>query len=217
VFLFDEPLSNLDAKLRVQTRIELKKLHERLATTAIYVTHDQVEAMTMGDRIVVMKDGFIQQVGSPLELYNAPANMFVAGFLGSPAMNFFQAELTGSGDALSLATEHFSIDLQPDQIQQVRGHRDKQVTVGIRPEDFSEAGEHQPGRTIQTFIEVIEPIGSETYIDVDAGSCSLIARVGRKTRVRPHQNFILEPIVDNLHLFDLQTEEAILRKELSAA
>src|SRR5210317_192313 len=117
VFLFDEPLSNLDAKLRVQTRLELKKLHERLATTAVYVTNDQIEAMTMGDRIVVMHDGFIQQVGSPLELYDRPTNKFVAGFIGSPAMNLFEAELNGdgSGAEVSLQAGNFTLDLPPEK------------------------------------------------------------------------------------------------------
>ena len=209
VFLFDEPLSNLDAKLRVQTRVELKKLHERLATTIVYVTHDQVEAMTMGDRIVVMKDGLIQQVGSPLELYNAPANMFVAGFIGSPAMNFFEAELVRSGDLLSLQTEGFSIDLPSEKAAVLKGYPEEKVIVGIRPEDLLEAKEHVVGKTIETTVEVVEPIGSEMYLNVSAGECALTASVDRKTRVKPHQDFILEPSLDYLHLFDIRSENAL--------
>jgi multiple sugar transport system ATP-binding protein len=209
VFLFDEPLSNLDAKLRVQTRVELKKLHERLATTIVYVTHDQVEAMTMGDRIVVMKDGLIQQVGSPLELYNAPTNMFVAGFIGSPAMNFFEAELVRSGDLLSLQTDSFSIDLPSEKTAVLKGYPEKKVIAGIRPEDFLRAEKHVPGRTIQSTVEVVEPIGSEIYLNVSAGECALTASVDRKIHVKPHQSFILKPALDYLHLFDIRNENAL--------
>jgi len=206
VFLFDEPLSNLDAKLRVQTRVELKKLHERLATTIVYVTHDQVEAMTMGDRIVVMKDGLIQQVGSPLELYNAPTNIFVAGFIGSPSMNFFEAELARSGNALSLQTEGFSIDLPSEKAAVLKGYPEKKVIVGIRPEDFLKAEKHVPGKTIQSTVEVVEPIGSEIYLNVSAGECALTASVDRKIHVKPHQ---LKPALDYLHLFDIRNENAL--------
>ncbi len=209
VFLFDEPLSNLDAKLRVQTRVELKKLHERLATTAVYVTHDQVEAMTMGDRIVVMKDGLIQQVGGPLELYSSPANRFVAGFLGSPAMNFFEATLTGTGDALSLQTDTFKIDLSPEKALLVKGYREKKVIVGIRPEDLVMTTGHVPGRTIQTHVEVVEPIGSETYVFGNAGAVSLVAGIGRNTAVKAHDNIALEPAIQYLHLFDVRTEHTL--------
>jgi multiple sugar transport system ATP-binding protein len=209
VFLFDEPLSNLDAKLRVQTRVELKKLHERLATTIVYVTHDQVEAMTMGDRIVVMKDGIIQQVGSPLELYNAPTNKFVAGFIGSPAMNFFEAELIRSGDLLSLQTDSFRIDLPPEKTAVIREYSEKKVIVGIRPEDLLETKEHVSGKTIQTTVDVIEPIGSEIYLNVSAGEYSLTASIDRKSRVKPHQDFVLEPSLDYLHLFDIRNENAL--------
>src|SRR5213592_2465357 len=144
VFLFDEPLSNLDAKLRVQMRVELKKLHLRLGTTAIYVTHDQVEAMTLGDRVVVMKDGWVQQVGEPLELYNDPANRFVAGFLGSPAMNF--AAVTVSEANGSLIAENAGLRIKlPDEIaQRLRGQKSRDVTLGIRPEDLTAATSADP-------------------------------------------------------------------------
>ena len=214
VFLFDEPLSNLDAKLRVQTRVELKKLHERLATTAVYVTHDQVEAMTMGDRIVVMKDGLIQQVGGPLELYNTPANRFVAGFLGSPAMNFFEAELTGSGDSLFLQTGSFKIDLPLEKINVMNGYGEKKVIVGIRPEDLVMIEDDVSGKAIQFTVDVVEPIGSETYVVGNAGDIPLIAGVGRKTSVEAHQNISMEPINENLHLFDIKNDKAILSHNL---
>jgi len=212
VFLFDEPLSNLDAKLRVQTRLELKKLHERLATTAVYVTHDQIEAMTMGDRIVVMHAGLIQQIGSPLELYDHPANKFVAGFIGSPAMNLFEAELNGSGDGVSLKTGDFRLDLPSDKISHIQDYNEKKVIVGIRPEDFKLADEHSPGKTIPATVEVVEPIGNETYVNVDAGNVMLTAAVGRRAKIKPHISLNLVPIFDNIHLFDIRSEKSILIK-----
>jgi len=209
VFLFDEPLSNLDAKLRVQTRIELKKLHERLATTAVYVTHDQIEAMTMGDRIVVMRDGLIQQIGSPLELYDTPANKFVAGFIGSPAMNFFDADLISAGDAISLQSGEVRIDLPAEISQQLAGYTHKQIAVGIRPEDLTVAADHAPGQTIQSTVEVVEPVGNETYVALNAGKFTLIAAVGRKTQIKTHSNLVIEPSMENLHLFDFESGKAI--------
>src|SRR5688572_18000186 len=140
VFLFDEPLSNLDAKLRVQMRVELKKLHLRLGTTAIYVTHDQVEAMTLGDRVVVMKDGVVQQVGEPLELYNTPANRFVAGFIGSPAMNFADVTLSGSNGKLWAEAPGLKIGLPEPLAGRFKGGNGHEVTLGVRPEDLTVAG-----------------------------------------------------------------------------
>ncbi len=209
VFLFDEPLSNLDAKLRVQTRLELKKLHERLATTAVYVTHDQVEAMTMGDRIVVMKDGLIQQVGSPLELYDEPANRFVGGFIGSPAMNFFEAKINGAAETVCLQAGDVRIDLPSEKSKQLADYKEKSVIVGIRPEDLKPTPEHVDGKTIQGTVEVVEPIGNETYVDLNAGNFNLIAAVGRKSRIRPHSNLALNLTMENLHLFNPQNEKAI--------
>src|SRR2546421_10886763 len=141
VFLFDEPLSNLDAKLRVQMRVELKKLHLRLGTTAIYVTHDQVEAMTLGDRVVVMKDGVVQQVGEPLELYNTPANKFVAGFIGSPAMNFANVTVTEANGSLLAENSGLRIKLPAETAQRLRGHVGREITLGVRPEDLTVAGD----------------------------------------------------------------------------
>ena len=209
VFLFDEPLSNLDAKLRVQTRLELKKLHERLATTAVYVTHDQVEAMTMGDRIVVMKDGLIQQVGSPLELYETPANKFVGGFIGSPAMNFFEAKIQRAGDAVSLAAGDTRLDLTEELTRLLDSYKEETVFVGIRPEDLKPVDEHAPGKTMASVIEVVEPIGNETYVNVNAGSFTLIAAVGRRTLVRAHSPIILAPAMARIHLFDINTKKVL--------
>ena len=209
VFLFDEPLSNLDAKLRVQMRVELKKLHSRLATTAVYVTHDQVEAMTMGDRIVVMKDGLIQQVGTPLELYNRPANTFVAGFLGSPSMNFFEAELVREGMAIALRAGDVRLDLPPEKAALLNGYSHDRVIVGIRPEDLQPVSQHLPGRTIQATVEVVEPIGNETYVDVDAAGVPLVAGAGRHSTIRPKDTVVLKPIPEKIHLFDPRDQRAI--------
>src|SRR5437588_5004637 len=136
VFLFDEPLSNLDAKLRVQMRVELKRLHDRLETTAIYVTHDQVEAMTLGDRVVVMKGGWIQQVGEPLELYNTPVNRFVAGFIGSPSMNFADGVVNEEGGALTVSNPGLRIPVSPARAERLRPYKGQSVTIGVRPEDL---------------------------------------------------------------------------------
>src|SRR5262249_53132728 len=136
VFLFDEPLSNLDAKLRVQMRVELKKLHERLGTTAIYVTHDQVEAMTLGDRVVVMRDGWVQQVGDPMTLYNEPANRFVAGFIGSPAMNFANVRVAGQNGSLWAESEDLRIKVPAPIAQRLGRYAGQQATLGVRPEDL---------------------------------------------------------------------------------
>src|SRR6266566_2728806 len=136
VFLFDEPLSNLDAKLRVQMRVELKRLHERLETTAIYVTHDQVEAMTLGSRVVVMKDGWVQQVGEPLEIYSKPQNRFVAGFIGSPSMNFIPVMLTDGGGSLFAEASGIKIKVPPQKAQSLMPYKGQSVTLGVRPEDL---------------------------------------------------------------------------------
>src|SRR5580698_5856205 len=161
VFLFDEPLSNLDAKLRVQMRVELKKLHERLGTTAIYVTHDQVEAMTLGDRVVVMKDGLVQQVGDPMELYNEPANRFVAGFIGSPAMNFADVRITGESGAVWAEAEGMRVKVPAPLQARLAPYTGKPATFGIRPEDLHIAGAGDPAElTFDAAVEVVERLGS---------------------------------------------------------
>jgi multiple sugar transport system ATP-binding protein len=210
VFLFDEPLSNLDAKLRVQMRVELKKLHERLQTTIIYVTHDQVEAMTMGDRIVVMKDGLKQQVGPPLELYFKPANKFVAGFIGSPAMNFFEGDLLSEGGEFYFQAPGMRLRVPKDKAEQLRNYNKKRVIFGIRPEDLPEAACALPGETIEAVVEVMEPLGSEVYLNVTVGERSLIARAEPTTKARPHAAICLQPSPENMRFFDIETEKALL-------
>jgi multiple sugar transport system ATP-binding protein len=181
VFLFDEPLSNLDAKLRVQMRVELKKLHERLGTTAIYVTHDQVEAMTLGDRVVVMRDGRVQQVGDPMVLYNQPANRFVAGFIGSPAMNFA---------AVRIAAENGSLWAESDDLR---------ITGAGDSADLS----------FNVAIEVIERLGSEILLDVAAGSTTMVASVDPTVTAKVHESLRLAINPERMHFFDNQTEAAI--------
>ena len=171
-FLFDEPLSNLDAKMRVQMRAEISKLHKRLKSTMIYVTHDQIEAMTMGDRIVVMKDGWIQQVATPLNIYTRPANQFVAGFIGSPPMNFFEGTVADGGAAFDEGT--FRLPLGKEQSAALKGLAGKKVTMGIRPEDIREAG---AGEGVEATVEVVEMMGSEVYLYATTGKSSFTARV----------------------------------------
>jgi multiple sugar transport system ATP-binding protein len=210
VFLFDEPLSNLDAKLRVQMRVELKKLHERLAVTSIYVTHDQVEAMTLGDRVVVMKDGVVQQVGEPLELYNTPANRFVAGFIGSPAMNFADVTLSGGNGKLWAEAPGLKIGLPESLSSRFNGGSGAKATMGIRPEDLHVAGPADPAELcFEAEVEVIEQLGSEILLDTRAGNSTFVASVDPLLRTKVHERLKLAINPNRLHLFDAVTEAAI--------
>jgi multiple sugar transport system ATP-binding protein len=210
VFLFDEPLSNLDAKLRVQMRVELKRLHDRLETTAIYVTHDQVEAMTLGDRVVVMKDGWVQQVGEPLELYGKPANRFVAGFIGSPAMNFADVTIAESNGAVWAESPGLRVKVGAERSERLRGYKGQHVTLGVRPEDLQPAtGADATERCFDAVVEVVEPLGSEILLDIKAGAASMVARVDPTVRVKVHEPIRLSLEPDRLHFFDLKTELAI--------
>jgi multiple sugar transport system ATP-binding protein len=210
VFLFDEPLSNLDAKLRVQMRVELKKLHSRLNTTAIYVTHDQVEAMTLGDRVVVMKGGLVQQVGEPLELYNAPVNRFVAGFLGSPAMNFAPVRLSNGIDGLRADNPGFGIDVPAEVRPRLQAYAGREVIMGIRPEDLQVAnGSHPPGLCFDAMVEVVERLGAEILLDLQVGEQTMVAAVEPSIRAKRGDKlrFALSP--ERLHFFDTNSEAAI--------
>ena len=210
VFLFDEPLSNLDAKLRVQMRVELKKLHLRLGTTAIYVTHDQVEAMTLGDRVVVMKDGWVQQVGEPLELYNTPANKFVAGFIGSPAMNFANVTVTEANGSVVAESKGLRIKLPDEIAQRVRAHSSRDVTLGIRPEDLTVAGASDSSDLcFDAAVEVVEQLGSEIILDTKVGDAMMVASVEPTTKVKLHDTLRLAMRPSRLHVFDQKTEAAI--------
>jgi multiple sugar transport system ATP-binding protein len=210
VFLFDEPLSNLDAKLRVQMRVELKKLHQRLGTTAVYVTHDQVEAMTLGDRVVVMKDGWVQQVGEPLELYNQPANKFVAGFIGSPAMNFSTVTVTERDGRLAAVNGGMDIEVPSHLVDRLKPHTNQQLTLGIRPEDLRVANGSDPaGLTFDTKVEVIEQLGSEILLDVRVGDGTMVAAVDPTTRTKMQETLRLAMNPARLHFFDTKTEAAV--------
>jgi multiple sugar transport system ATP-binding protein len=212
VFLFDEPLSNLDAKLRVQTRAEISKLHFRLGTTFIYVTHDQVEAMTMATRIVVMRDGTIQQVGAPQELYDRPQNLFVAGFIGSPAMNFFDATVVSEGNTLGMDAGPFKLPVPKEKLQTLRPYVGKKVVLGIRPENINARSFMPPGINaafLQAEIEVTELMGNEIILFLVAGERQFQARVDPRTEARPGQKIDIALDVDRLHMFDPETEQAI--------
>jgi multiple sugar transport system ATP-binding protein len=211
VFLFDEPLSNLDAKLRVQMRTEIAKLHQNLQATMIYVTHDQVEAMTMGNRIVVMKDGFIQQVSDPLTLYDKPVNKFVAGFIGSPPMNFIDVELVRDGGNHFVKTSAFKLKLTDAQASKVSAYENKKVTFGFRPEDLIDESisKDKAGRLIKARVEVIEPLGSEIFLYLSAGGDNFVARVPHqyRTALGAEVGFVAD--MDKSHVFDIETELAV--------
>src|SRR4051812_29837773 len=210
VFLFDEPLSNLDAALRVQMRVELKRLHDRLETTAIYVTHDQVEAMTLGDRVVVMKDGLVQQEGAPLELYDQPANRFVAGFIGSPAMNFVTTALTSSGGALWAEAPGMRIRVPPAKQQALERFTGQRVLLGVRPEALRPAnGADAADYSFDSVVEVVEPLGSEILLNVRVGDSPLVARVEPSTRLAAHERVRLAFDPARLHFFDTANEASI--------
>ena len=208
VFLFDEPLSNLDAKLRVQMRVELKRLHERLETTAIYVTHDQVEAMTLGTRVVVMKDGRVQQIGEPLELYGRPSNKFVAGFIGSPAMNFVEVAISGSGEALWAEAAGLRIRVPQEMSTRVRSQSGQRLTLGVRPEAVRIAN-GVDDYSFATAVDVLEPLGNEILLNFRAGGVPMVARVDPGVRVKAHDNIRLALDPERLHFFDAKTETAI--------
>src|SRR5713101_3739420 len=203
VFLFDEPLSNLDAKLRVQMRVELKRLHERLETTAIYVTHDQVEAMTLGDRVVVMKDGWIQQVGEPLELYGKPANRFVAGFIGSPSMNFIPAATTETNGALYAEANGIRIKIPAARAANLKALKGQMVTLGVRPEDLRVGSTSDSSDlSFEAVVEVVEPLGAEILLDTKAANQQIVARVEPTVKTKPHEKIRLTFVPDRIHFFD---------------
>ena len=213
VFLMDEPLSNLDAKLRVQMRTEIAKLHQRLGTTIIYVTHDQTEAMTLGTRIVVMKDGVVQQVDTPQNLYDKPQNLFVAGFMGSPQMNFLDAEVAIKGDEAFLKIDNKEIQLPPAKAKKlIDGKYDgKTVTFGIRPEDVddSEMVVNTSKAVFESTINVYELLGAEVYLYFDLAGFPVTARVDSRTTARPGDKVKFAFDVEKIHIFDKETEKVI--------
>lgn len=209
VFLFDEPLSNLDAKLRVQMRTEISKLHSKLETTMIYVTHDQVEAMTMGDRIVVMKDGFINQIDSPLNLYGKPVNKFVAGFIGSPAMNFMSGKIEDS-DGLFFNEGKVKLAIPDSFNDRLANYKGKEIYMGIRPEDLYEAGSKIKHKAeARAIVEVVEPMGNEIFVYLNTGLNAMVARIN--TRVEPTVGQEIDFLFDmsKASFFDKDTEKTL--------
>ncbi len=214
LFLMDEPLSNLDAKLRVQMRAEISKLHHALQSTIIYVTHDQTEAMTMGDRIVVMNNGYSQQIDSPQVVYEKPHNLFVAGFMGSPQMNFQEVVLKKDAEAICITFGPHTIKLPGNLAEEIEnlGYLGKSVMMGIRPEDIQEElvlGEALQDSVMEARVEVVERLGSETLLHVRAGETKWIARVGPGTTARAGDRIPLILNVNKIHLFDKETEKNI--------
>jgi len=214
VFLFDEPLSNLDARMRVSTRTDISKLHARLGATMIYVTHDQAEAMTMGDRICVLKDGRIQQVAAPLDLYNRPDNLFVAGFIGSPPMNFFNGAVQKAGDSLCFVAggatgASLRISLNADMARRVSSHIGKPIVLGIRPEDVSttSATPFPPQWNAEARVDVAEHMGSETLLYLTTGDTAFIARMRPTEHYSSGQKLTVTFDPDKIHFFDAVTEQ----------
>lgn len=213
VFLFDEPLSNLDAKLRVQMRAEIIKLHKKLETTIIYVTHDQTEAMTMGDKIVVMKDGLIQQIDSPINVYNHPNNKFVAGFIGSPAINFFDGNITRQDSHLHFDFGTFSMKIPDTYDESIKDYEDKEIIMGVRPEDIYHkkysSNAEIPG-DMEAMVEVVEPLGSEYVVNFETGDTIFTGRLEPKEE--PKMGEVMELVFDikKVHFFDKGSEETIV-------
>ncbi|GAB4526673.1 MAG: hypothetical protein OHK0046_43730 [Anaerolineae bacterium] len=209
VFLMDEPLSNLDAKLRVEARSFISKLHQRLETTFIYVTHDQVEAMTMGTRICVLNFGQLQQLDTPFNLYHNPTNVFVAGFIGSPSMNFFDADLRQGDSGLTVDTGVFQLNIPASRAEPYRSHIGRKVVLGIRPEDIHDAEYQPPGiipSNIEAQVDVIEQMGNEMILYMTNGGKNFIARVDPRTKARIGNTMGMVVNMDNMHLFDSETE-----------
>ena len=214
VFLMDEPLSNLDAKLRVQMRIEISKLHENLGATIIYVTHDQTEAMTLGTRIVVMKDGVVQQVDTPQALYNTPCNLFVAGFIGSPQMNFMDAKCTIKGNDVTLTVGKHVLKVPASKKQALidGGYDGKTVVLGIRPEDVHDSQafiSNSPDSVIKSTIKVYELLGAEVFLYFDLEGTQMTARVNPRTTLRTGDKAVFALDMEKIHVFDKETELTI--------
>ncbi len=213
VFLFDEPLSNLDAKLRVQMRAEISNLHNRLQATMIYVTHDQVEAMTMADKIVVLKTGVIQQIGSPLDLYNNPVNRFVAGFIGSPPMNFMVVTIKDEGGKLIADEGDNQMEISGGQVELMRPYAGKETILGVRPEDLIYQEKGGTSKSFKSNITVIEPLGAEIHLYIDTGKHSLIARVPPRYEFHVGDEAHFEADMSKVIFFDMETEKAIVSSD----
>ena len=216
VFLFDEPLSNLDAKLRTQMRLEIKRLRHRVPTTSVFVTHDQVEAMTLGDRVVIMRDGRIQQAGTPLEVYGRPANKFVAGFIGAPSMNFIPVMLREEDGTMFAVAASIHLRLASAHQQVLRAWRDKPVILGVRPEHLA-LGDEMPGGSVAVRVEVTEQLGSEIVLEANLGDLTLtVARVDPAATLQRDEVVHLRVDAGKLHFFDPVDEQSILERAIAS-
>lgn len=230
VFLFDEPLSNLDAKLRGHMRAELAALHHRLGTTMIYVTHDQIEAMTLGDVIIIMKDGLIQQVGSPLDLYDRPKNRFVAGFIGSPPMNLFEMDVIVKDKKISLQNDFSQLELSGDRFSKLYAYSGKKVSVGIRPENLTKSTKKNPNNYLTGTVAVVENLGAETYVYVpheggkkkaemleegDETEEFYVIKLQRNVQIEKDEKAVFELNLDKLHIFDIDSEDSLVESKES--
>jgi multiple sugar transport system ATP-binding protein len=216
VFLFDEPLSNLDAKLRGQMRAELSKLHDQLNTTIIYVTHDQVEAMTMGTKIVIMNEGVVHQVGSPMEIYDYPVNKFVAGFIGNPGMNFMSAKIVSKESKLYVDASAFKLLIPAEKESFLQSKTNQEVILGIRPEHIQDATFSDKTSITDSFravVEVVETLGSEIQLDVVSGEHDLIARVDPRTKAARHQEIDLAVNMEKIHIFEKESPNSRTKTE----
>jgi len=213
VFLFDEPLSNLDAKLRVAMRGEIVKLHHTLGTTMIYVTHDQVEAMTMADRIIVMKDGVIHQIDTPLKVYNHPANLFVAGFIGSPAINLVNGKIISQANALAFDGGDFVLSLTPNQQELLKGYLNRKIIMGIRPEDMYDArfdSMAEAPSEFQALVDLVEPLGNEYHVSLATKGNQFTARFDPKELPRMGETLAITVDMSRAHFFDPESEASLL-------
>ncbi len=212
VFLMDEPLSNLDAKLRVQTRTQIASLQRRLGVTTVYVTHDQTEALTMGDRIAVLKDGLLQQVGTPRDLYEAPKNVFVAGFIGSPAMNLFPVAVTESGVS-------FGTHLVPVEREVLAKTTASELTIGVRPEDIEVSP--ADGKGLSVVVDLVEELGADGYLyghsEINGKRTDIVARVDGRNHPNAGDTVVLAPVLDHVHLFDVESGERLSQKAVASA
>jgi multiple sugar transport system ATP-binding protein len=216
VFLFDEPLSNLDAKLRGQMRAELSKLHDQLKTTIIYVTHDQVEAMTMGTKIVIMNEGVVHQIGSPMEIYAYPVNKFVGGFIGSPGMNFLSAKIVSEKSRLYVDAGSFQLLIPAKKNSFLESKTDQEVILGIRPEDIQDAAFTDESSITDSFkavAEVVETLGAEVQLNVASGEHDLIARVDPRTKAARHQEIDLAVNMEKIHIFETEPPNERVKTE----
>jgi len=210
VFLMDEPLSNLDAALRISMRAEIKQLHQAMQTTFVYVTHDQAEALTLADRIVVMRSGVVQQIGVPDEIYERPRNMFVASFLGNPPINFLDGKLTIRDGRLGFERSSMRIDLPPEIAHKLNGQENREVVMGLRAEDVVESISPKPGAMLSGRVSSVLPVGSDQFLDMDMDGARLFLRLGKECRYREGETASLAINLNRIHLFDKASTDSIL-------